>query len=436
MADIHLSTTGSNTSPYDTWAKAATSWATAVAGMVAGDRLLADSSFNNSAAGLSISMPGTPSNPNKILSGTPAVTSGLSALAVGAKFLSSTSTCALSGSYYAYGLVVETVSNTSAAFCALVAGHTAILESCTFKNSVVNANMNYTFGSNAAGAATEVRLKNPIFRFGYSSQLVLINGVVNIQGGSLESGTAVVNKVFTIGNIRAGHLTVIGFDFTNAGAAADLVSQYMAGCVGLFSDIKLPTSWTGSYINGTLSPGSHVEFYCADNAATNYRFSINDYMGTAREDSAIYLTGSTTDGAAISDKIETTANVAYPMCFKSRWLYAYDAGAGSAKTATVQCARDGSATKYDNDEVWLEVECLGTTGTPLGVFSDGAMSDVLATPAALATGAGSWTGLGGTNCKMDLTASYTPRNAGYVRARVCMAVPSAILYYDPVVTLT
>lgn len=440
MADRFLNTTGSNTSPYDTWAKAATAWSTVVTGSAAGDRFVVDTAFNTSVAGIALTFPGTPASPNQVLSVTPTGASGISSLTAGALCLTSNTSFSIVGSLYAYGITFQSSSGSShdIGLCTSTT-NVQILDTCSIISGS-GGSSTVTLGATGASVGSSLTLVNTSFKFGAVGQTVNLNGEVFMLGGTLLSGGSSPTNFFNPGQgTRACKINSVGFDFNNCAAGFNICSaQTSGGCTVTFSDFKLPASFSGALQAGTTKAGCRSEFYNGDNAATGYRFSIADYPGTATESASIYLTGTLTDGVAISDKIVTSANVKFPAAFKSRWLYAYDAGAGSAKTATVQCARDGSATKYNDDEVWLEVECLGTSSFPLGVFSSDRVADVVAAAAAQATGVGtgSWSGLSGTACSMALAASYTPRNTGYVRARVCMAVPSATLYYDPVITLT
>ena len=85
MADLHIdSVGGSTTSPFETWAKAATTLA-GVTGAAAGDRYLFSKLHAESVATVSVVLPGTVANPVKLLSGTKDTTSGLTDLTAGAQ---------------------------------------------------------------------------------------------------------------------------------------------------------------------------------------------------------------------------------------------------------------------------------------------------------------------------------------------------------------
>lgn len=435
----HLNTTGTGVGG-TTWITAFTTWAAAVGAMAAGDVLYVDSAFNSSAAGLTLAFPGTPASPNQILSGTPAGGSGLTALAAGAQALSSTTTYTITGSFYAYG--ITWADSVVASFVLTFANATTnvqVHDTCTFSATGAGGSTTYSFGNTGASIGTFVQLVNCSFKFSAAGQLLAVNGNMEMLGGNLISGgTSPTNFIDPGNGARACKLVSTGFDATNFAAGFNLCAALAtAGISVLFSDLKLPASFSGLLQAGTVKAGCRSEFYAFNNSTSTGRFNITDYSGSAAENTTVYLTGSTTDGVNLSDKFTSTANIAFPGAFRGRWYYTYNSATGSSKTATIQCARDGSATQYKDNEVWIEVEYFGSSATPLGSFANDRMADVLATPASQTAGSGTWTGLGGTNCKMDLAATFTPQLAGYVRARVCVAVPSiSDLYVDPVVTIT
>src|SRR5690242_3295403 len=114
MATIHLDASGSNTAPYDTWAKAATTWATAVGALAAGDDLVMSSSYTESTSGaVSWALPGTDTLPNRIMCGTKAATSGLSSIFPGAVLTATSGGAAVTGSAYIFGITFKSTSVTT-----------------------------------------------------------------------------------------------------------------------------------------------------------------------------------------------------------------------------------------------------------------------------------------------------------------------------------
>ena len=103
--------------------------------------------------------------------------------------------------------------------------------------------------------------------------------------------------------------------------------------------------------------------------------------------------------------------------------------------AAIEILHD-SVTNLQDDEVWLEVEYLGTAGFPLSLFASDRMTDILSTPADQTTSSVAWTTTGLTNPnKQKLAVTFTPQEIGVVRCRVALAKPSYTVYVDPLLTV-
>ena len=109
---------------------------------------------------------------------------------------------------------------------------------------------------------------------------------------------------------------------------------------------------------------------------------------------------------------------------------------GSAQTATVEIITDNVT--LTDAEAWLEVEYLGTSGFPLGLFANDRVADpIFGTPANQATSTVDWTTTGlATPIKQKLGVAFTAQEKGLVRARVVVAKASTTVYYDPLITLS
>lgn len=440
MATIHLNTTGSNTSPYDTWAKAATTWATAVTGMVAGDVLAVDSAYTTLAAGINLTFPGTPANPNIILSGTPGVTSGLTAIVQGAICGSSTTTHVVSGSFIAKGVIFRSTSASSHdANFGTSSGNTIVLDNCTTEMTGAGGSSTYVLGATGSGVGSHLILRNHGFKLGSAAQYFNINMQVDVDGGSLlAGGTSPTNMFYPGASARTCQFTVQGLDLTNASAGINICNAPYAGAtVCTFRDIKTPASWSGALV-GTLKAGNRFEMWNGGNGNTNYSMKILDYTFTANENTSIYVTGTTVAAQAMSIKVDTTANCSRAAPAQMALLPVLVDQSSGTYTVTAEIARDGSSTAYLDSEVWLEVEYLGTTTSTLGVMADDAcdiLTQVNSGGTAQTTSTTPWTGLGGTNITQKCVVTITPKKPGYILPRICFAKPSSTFYVDPGVTV-
>lgn len=175
-------------------------------------------------------------------------------------------------------------------------------------------------------------------------------------------------------------------------------------------------------------PFLRAEVINCDSGTTVYRNEIYDYMGTLTSEATIVLTG----GSPVSWKIVTTANVRFEQPFVSFPLTVWNDDTGVSKTLTVQGIWGGGAVP-NNDDIWVEVEYLGSSATPIVSFVNDTKATVLTTGAAQDAGAGTW---GGSTTKFALAVTFTPQMKGVITARVKCAKVSSTFYIDPKITLT
>jgi len=108
---------------------------------------------------------------------------------------------------------------------------------------------------------------------------------------------------------------------------------------------------------------------------------------------------------------------------------------GSAITATIEIVHD-SVTNITDQQIWMEVQYLGTSGTPLALFVDDAAADYITAAADQADSSASWTTTGLTNPNTQkLVVTFTPQEIGIIRCRVVLAKPSYTIYVDPLLTV-
>lgn len=447
MAILHVAAAGSNTSPYETWAKAATSLPTAVAAMAAGDILYIDSGFTETSTS-SLTFPGTLAAPNHALVCTHSGASGADALATGAVFTNSTTSCTIGGNVYVYGLGVV---GSSASASGYTFGTTAVtfpvFESCAFSFSGAS-NSVVAFGTSSA-SGNEVTLINCTFQFNDTRQRVGIQSFVNIIGGSWLSGGTSPTGVFNMGyGARGAKLEISGFDFSNLSAGTNIVQASTAGntWTANLSNCKLPASWSGvAWV--TPAAGGHVNMSICSDGAQNYDVTVSDYTTAVVDETTIVLSGGASNGTTtFSRKMDSAANVEYPvMIARGPPMMQWVASSGSAKTATVEFVHDtnvaagqgaGASSAFQDDEWWLEVTYLGSSATPIASVADSAKADVLAAAADITSSSVTWTTTGMTTpVKQKFVVTFTQAMSGYIIGRVCCGKASKTIYYNPAMTV-
>ncbi len=434
MADIHVDSAGSNTAGYDTWAKAATSIATAMGAEAAGDRVLVGSAYSESVATINVAIAGTAANPVQILSGTKGVTSGITALAAGALFSTTGTTHTWAGSFYAYGI---TFRGTSSSSHDMVFGNSnpsiVTAESCAFEHSGGGGSSTIQFGNASDGGGGYATLRNCTFKFGAAGQRLKALGWLHIVGGSWASGGTAPTGVFSMSSTRGSRVLCEGFDFTNIATTANLCDG-QGGSVALFRDIILPASWTGAPVaSGSVQEGQRVEMWnYRVGGSTWFRFWVRDSRCDLTPETTIVRTGGGSDSDGnYSVKMVTTANCAWPSSVaRSMQFVVPNTTTGSNITLTAQIIRD-SATNLTDREVWLEVE------EPDGTITTDACADVLTSAADQSTSASSWTTTGMTNTnEQQLAVTINASRAGPLLVTVCCAKPSTTFYICPKVDKT
>jgi hypothetical protein len=116
-------------------------------------------------------------------------------------------------------------------------------------------------------------------------------------------------------------------------------------------------------------------------------------------------------------------------------IVAWNDNSGSSKTATVEILTD-SASALNNDDVWLEIEYLGDSGSPLASFANNSKASIVASNAAQTSSSATWTTTGITNVmKQKLQITFTPQQKGVVKAVVKLAKASCTVYVDPVLSI-
>ena len=171
----------------------------------------------------------------------------------------------------------------------------------------------------------------------------------------------------------------------------------------------------------------------SDSSSTNYRYFYSSGAATVQQETTIVRTGSlATDGTTpLSWNTTSTANMAYPgVTFVTEDIAQWSDLTSGSHTATFYLTSNST---LNNNDIWAEIETLGTSNSPLGIITNSRMTP-LATPTALTTDTSTWGGSITNKYKIVLT--YTAVNAGPVKARFYLAKPSVTIYVDPYIYLT
>lgn len=163
-----------------------------------------------------------------------------------------------------------------------------------------------------------------------------------------------------------------------------------------------------------------------DSGSTNYKAGKVAYTGAETTETTVVRTNGATDGAtAQSRKVVTNGNPSKLLPFRLLPIAIWAAPTGAAQAVTVYGLTTAGVVP-NSDEVWLDIEYEGNTGSPQSAFATSAPS-LLATGSALPADASTW---GGSGTPFKLAVSITPQKAGWVYLMVRVAKTSATIYID------
>lgn len=445
MAVYFVSGSGSNTAPYDTWAKAATLIQTALTAANAdGDIVAIDvadvPSADKEAAGNTTY--GCVADVFVVAS-TNSGTSTVTPSVMGTSMWIGSSTASRSPGFSAGGFSVRTygltfrTGATSNCTIAIAAGDSSqIIHDDLY---VWLGTTNASAGVIAASQDQQIfcELINPTFRFGSTGQRIRVAAKLKIVGGSVSSaGSAPNTGMFTIANTDPGGAEIewVGGDLSHLGSGAVVAESGVIASTVRLAQCKLGSSYTLLTGAGTNLSGTDV--FASDCASGDVHGLMHheNALGSTVSDQGIYYTSG---AAGQSWKITTTANTTYAGPYVSPWIDWF-APTGSAITPRLEILRDGSSTAYTDAQVWMQSMTKDQSGSVLSTFRTGRQSiaDYAAGTAganlSAGAGLGSWTGESGTAWSGKIDAgSVTPAEVGYMRARVCVGVASSTVYVDP-----
>jgi len=432
MANIFVNDDGSNTSPYETWAKAATAMATAVTAAGSGDDIIIGSDHTETINSVLYTFATAGETRNRVISSTVGAGSAIVYnKADNAQVITNNvQNLGIAGHVDFYGIQFQSGNDFQ-----MITTPSYI----TFDDSIIDVNGfndDLALGQTSGGQVS-IHLRNTDVRFsaatGDNSRRISNHGATFVwEGGAISWTNTQPVKLFDsmdrslqihLAGVDLSAITTVLFDIADV---ADINTEFHQ-CL-LNSGVALTTGTIGSQ-------GTRLLFSGCDDTTGNdlYRLDLIDFWGSTVHDDVIFRDSGASDGTTnISWKMISTANAAeFNAPTKSPPIYAWVDATGST-TFTVHLNWD-NATDLDNDEVWLEIEFLEASADTDSAFADDRMADVTATPAAQATSTEAWTGTSGfTNeNKQQLDVVVTVNRVGPVIARVCLAKPSTTIYADP-----
>ncbi len=452
------STTGSNGNAGTSWAAAKATLVGAIAVAAAGDTIyVSQAHAESTASSISLAFPGTDISPTNVVcandgAGPPTATATTCTVTT-----TGASNITISGSVYIYGITFNVGTGSSRADFqpGTTGGNVQRFENCTVNMGTTNSSSSLYMGGGGNITPTNDFWRNVSVKFATSAT----RGFVGVNPfhwntGSFVSGTSTPNPLINLysqANSVGGVVLWENIDFSNLASTLNITIPPPVQMPVIIRNCKMPGSWSGALISTSFSNPGRIEMYNCDAGSTNYRLWIEDYYGTIRDETTIVRTGGASDGATpISWKMTGGARNApwLGATLKSPEIVLWNASTGSSRTITVEYLHDtssasgqgsGTGNAYQNNQIWLEVNYLGASGSPLGSLANGMPTDILTAASDNGAGVGTsgWTTTGLTTPKSGkVTATFTPQKVGFYLVRIVFGGASKIIYVDPKLVLS
>lgn len=414
------------------WANAYLTLAAAFTAKAAGDTFwVGDDHAETQASALTLTSPGTVANPcfvycvdhTKASPGTGDLKTTATISTTGASAMT------LAGTAYCYGVTFScgnganvaalTVANTTGGEWTIEAGS---LQSGTTSSSTI------ILGGVARSIAY---LRNTTIKVAAAGTTINSNGgfrwqntAAAILGATLPTTLISPANSMTTAILEGVDLSALTSGKTIVGSIAGQAQIYLKDCA----------FGAGATVTTTPSaPGGNIYSIRSDSGATNYRNEKYAYTGTETTETSITRVGGATDGTtAQSRKIVTTANSKWVLPFEGLPLRIWNPFTGGSHSITLYGTWNNAAVP-NNDDLWADLEYLGTSGNPLGVFATATKANNLASGTPLTADGSTWNG-GGSGAgwsPFSLTISFTPTQAGYLYIYPKAAKASSTFYLDP-----
>ena len=181
--------------------------------------------------------------------------------------------------------------------------------------------------------------------------------------------------------------------------------------------------------------GAIVSIVNCDSGATNTRNELWEFQGKLTTETTIVRTSGASNGTPYSWKIVTTGTSGHINklgnafeCFSIPFFNT----TLTSQTVTIEMISDGVT--FNNDEVFMILDYLGSASFPLGSqVNNSNLDNVITTPTAITTSTATWTTTGlSSPVKQKLQTTFTASMTGLVIIHIYIAKISSTLYIDPI----
>lgn len=337
---------------------------------------------------------------------------------------------------YVYGIRVSGQGNTFD-FFAGDRRHYLTLEKCYIEHRPGNATMVYGSGGSSASGSVNVVWKNVWFSKAASSMTttpIMVAGNFKWQGGGILTPPTSVSAgkgIFRVkNNGKACRVVFEGVDFTNLPTYCPIFESGSGGAEGvgaeqIIRNCKFSSAWLSSgaiIASGPMTQGVRVVMSNAnDGSSGKYNLIIQDFLGTIKSDTTVYRQ----DGASFEEnfalQMTASSSADFPVAaLASQEMLIWNDITQTSRTIEVEVGHNGAgsgvAGALTDKDIWLEVQYMGTNGSPLTEQASSAPM-VLSGATAHATSSATWVGLS-SPVKQKLTYTFVPQESGFIQVVV------------------
>lgn len=443
MAVVYLrSTDGSDSDDGSTWALAKATLAAALTAAGAGGTVyVSQSHAQMQSYTMTLASPGTAGSATRVVcvadSAEPPVS--LASTAKVSTF-GNESSISFTGHVYYYGItfIAGNASTDDASINITPSSGDAetIFDHCNLVIASTSPLSRICLGNTSTAIPSTVILSNTTVQFADTNQSIVLGQSI-IRWNNTPSaiqGAAIPTSLISYATLST--FTANGVDLSAYGAGKNLVVPSFDPQFFSFSNCRLGSSV--SVLSTSIGSPGGTEVYIdnCDSSDTNYRMEHYKYQGSVKTETSKIRSGGASDGTTpISWNMTTLAGSSFVSPLESPPISIWNETTGSSKTVTVEIAQDSAATALDDDEIWMEVEYLGTQGYPVSSIASDRKTNILSTAATQTTSSVTWNNMT-TPTKQKLEVSFTPQVKGLFTARVMLAKASTTVYVDPILTVS
>jgi hypothetical protein len=253
-------------------------------------------------------------------------------------------------------------------------------ENCTFVLQSSSSGATFSFGDSAQ---SYYDLKNCKFKCSIAGQQWGPVGRVIWRDTADPIDSAVVPNTFINSGSRC-QLTMRNIDLSVLAGKKLFSGDGNVIFDATLQDCKLPASFTIVNSASFVTLRQRMRLLRCDSAGHNYRSEYYDYAGTITTETTAVRTGGASDQTTkIAWKLATTANASLGAPLQSFQIARWNAVTGSNRMAAIHGIVNAAAVP-NNDELWIDLDYLGDSGSPLGSGKSSRVTDFLAAGSAIA----------------------------------------------------